>query len=580
MSADSIAWPEFTCSMCDRLNTERCLLVAALDAKLAAEIAAMVNGILSPDDSGGGGDASAMPAACRSATTTASSSADGAQPLSTCHSRAAAPSLAALFRVKFTTAESIPMLEGCTAVHGRAPMLAVLDMMDDDDSHAFVLDLTRPADPAPSSPPPDADQPLCSSSSVAVVSRAEVAAFLSRVAAGTEPRARQGSAPAVADLCEPRHGVVLAAGRAAVTSSYARLVRSAADDEGGGALVVFWSDRCPCCPGVLMLLEAIVWGLRRLANGLRDTVRATRAAVCFPQRSYGNSSSKGCSGGGSGACPAAAAVPVPLPPLMLFPYLVCNIDENDYPPEVWPLRSAAAKNRLSGGGGGSDMPSTLEQQQQCVPSVIGYSHSGRMERVPFTQPRTAANLVRFLVGTCVCPALVSFRFHEKFAEAAAEMAAALDTDALMSVFGETDPALAEAAALREALSGESTPAAIEDAVARIDRIVQAHLDASCTRGQGSTISGCTTAMTVAAAADAALATATACCARAKASGSPPPCAAAAAVGGSGTGGRENQTDMCCLLSTRPASPTPLFSTAASAVGVKRRREAEEADAEV
>lgn len=306
--AFSTSWPEFSKALCARLNSQRALLIAA-DPALAAQVAQVVDDVCR-EEAG----------ACTNAESTSPTAAE-----EFFHS------LPGLLRAQFTTPASQRTIQNCLAVHGMLPFLALADMTNDQDEYSYVMELL---------PHNDGEASVS-----AVIDAADVRAFFGRIAEGVEPRARQGARPPRGDLFEPTHGIVMCEGRCAVTGSFGRLKRSAsvaAGGHGGGAACVFFSDRCPCCPGAVMMVEALVSLIRSV-----------------------------------GALHEAATPNKP----MLFQCMACNIDENDLDPYDWPG----------------------DQTNPVVPTLVAYA-AGTGKRVRFTEERSPVNVTRFLCEHCLPPA--------------------------------------------------------------------------------------------------------------------------------------------------------------------------------
>lgn len=310
-------------------------------------------------------------------------------------SLSALPQSSRMMCVRFVEEKHQQQVQECLSIYGRLPFLAIVYHTDDDEKHAYVFDLrTRRAQSVgaeasgdaaarqsvyPSNTHDfrgDANDGRCGADAT------DLRAFWVRVAAGTEPYAQQGAAPTLGDIFLPTHGVVLAEGRSAVTCTWQHL-RQAAAGEGGGAVCVFWSDRCSCCPAVLRLMDVIVGILRRVAGRL----------ACLED-------GVGSSTGGA--------------PLLLE-YLACNIDDNEYPSEDWPC---------------------CQEVHPVVPCIVGYTHSGAMQRVPFTYPRTADTIMAFLLKYCVSP---NVTLYDHICQEALRVCRALDTDSLMKTFSENCP---------------------------------------------------------------------------------------------------------------------------------------------
>jgi hypothetical protein len=272
---------------------------------------------------------------------------------------------AAMPHVMFSSEENQQVVQRCTAVFGRVPFLAVVDMRDDDDEHCFLLEL----------------KDMISGDDHALMKA--VVDFFVRVGRGTEPRCRQGAAPPPQDVFEPTHGAVLCEARAAVTSTFSRLLDTAnASRAPCGALCVFWSDRCPCCPGVLMLIEAIVKLIRLVA--------AHHAEHPSDNVSF------------------------------VFPFLVANIDDNDFTQREWPVA----------------------EREQVVPSLVAYP-APSFTPVLFTGERLPTRLASFICEHCLPSAeLVACTPH--ITEEVAKVASRLSIDQLMTVLEEGSPGYAAA----------------------------------------------------------------------------------------------------------------------------------------
>lgn len=365
MAAPPPVWTEFSHGMCEQLNSHRCLVFVG-DATLQKDVTAAV------DD-----------ACSHSAVVAAFSSL----------SPACVP--AAMPHVAFTTPANQQTAQRCMAIYGRIPFLAVLDMREDGEEHAFVLDVASSA---------GAEGTLVNSTAFS----AAVVDFLVRVGRGTEPRSRQGAAPPPADLFAPTHGAVLCEARAAVTSTFTRLLgKSTSAASTGchcpcGALCVFWSDRCPCCPGVLMLLEAVVRLVRmvaaRHANHPASTISFT------------------------------------------FPFLVANIDDNDFSREEWPVAKG----------------------EQVVPSVVAYP-APSYSPVVFTGERALPRLAAFVCAYCL-PSSECVACTSHITEEVAKAVSQLSVEELMTVVAEDSAEYATAAAAFDAF--EKTDASATD-VARL-----------------------------------------------------------------------------------------------------------------
>ncbi|ESL10367.1 hypothetical protein TRSC58_01902 [Trypanosoma rangeli SC58] len=157
---------------------------------------------------------------------------------------------------------------------------------------------------------------------------AAVELFLGGVAEGGVAKALQGAAPPEGDRFESSH-VTLAHGLCAVTSTLQRLKRK----EPGGAVCVFWSARCAMCPVVLMMVDHVVGIIWKASES---------CGVARP-----------------------------------FSYLVCNVDDNDFPAEDWP-----------------ETP-----DQQVIPTLAAYNGDG--ERFVYSGKRSAAPFVSFMCAHCL-----------------------------------------------------------------------------------------------------------------------------------------------------------------------------------
>ncbi|KAK7196044.1 hypothetical protein NESM_000538100 [Novymonas esmeraldas] len=329
-------WREFGHGMCEMMNSSCCLVLVG-DTDVITPLLPAVD------------------AACCSADVVAAfASADGAPPSAT-HCGA----LADMPRVLFTSAANQKMVQRCMAVHGRVPFLAVTDMRDDDDAFSFVLDLASDA--------------------AAPTAEEDVMAFMIRVGRGAEPRSRQGAPPPPGNAFEPSHGAVLCEARAAVASTFSRLISGDAAPTAArqsGAVCVFWSDRCHCCPGVLMLMEAVVHLIRRVAA--RHVGHTAAAHACLD-----------------------------------FPFLAANIDDNDFTPAEWPVA----------------------QREQVVPCVVAYTGPSRTP-VVYAGERTPARLAAFVCTHCL-PSSDVIACSAFIAEEVARVAAQLSADALMTSIDES-----------------------------------------------------------------------------------------------------------------------------------------------
>ncbi|EKF26840.1 hypothetical protein MOQ_009450 [Trypanosoma cruzi marinkellei] len=241
-------WPEFSQELCEELNEKRCL-VLAVDAEKAAAMCRCVDGVIaklggSANGTEGNGKPNTKP---------------DDMLLSLQHA----------LRVCFTTGGNIARLQRCTAVYGRFPILLVLEMYEDS---SYVLDLD-----------PDL--------TITKEMEKKIELFFRGVAAGNVPRALQGAAPPANDRIESTHNIQLQHGLCAVTSTLERLKRK----ESGGAVCLFWSERCSMCPVILMMVDRLV-GVIWTASEARGVARP-------------------------------------------FSYIACNIDQNDFPEEDWPHTS-------------------------------------------------------------------------------------------------------------------------------------------------------------------------------------------------------------------------------------------------
>ncbi|KPA83838.1 hypothetical protein ABB37_02040 [Leptomonas pyrrhocoris] len=346
------AWAEFTHDICEQLNCSKCIVLVG-EAALIDPVKQLVD------------------EACRNAAVVKAFTgvAKGGAATEQCCAPTDMP------HVTFTSEENQQMAQKCMAVFGRVPFLAVLDMRDDDDEHSFVMDLQGRI---------SADMPA---TTAAALTKATVE-FLIRVGRGSEPRCRQGAAPPPHDVFEPTHGAVLCEGRAAVTSTFPRLIGITQADTATtsglgscstatptcGALCVFWSYRCPCCPGVLMLIEALV-NLIRLV------------AARHAEHPSGNVS-------------------------FAFPFVAANIDDNDFTQEEWPVA----------------------EREQVVPSLVAYPPPS-YKPVVFTGERLPIRLVSFICHHCLPSGeLVACTPH--IMEEVSSVASKLSIDELMTVMEE------------------------------------------------------------------------------------------------------------------------------------------------
>lgn len=288
-----MAWVEFSHGMCETLNTSPCMIYVG-PADQSASITALID--------------------------TASTAAEvqatyGAKPGSI--------PPAAMPRATFTTPENIVSVQKCTAIYGRVPFIAVIDMTEDDAEHSFVLDIKAALDTGSRR-----------------ISLDTILQFLVRVGNGTEQAALQGAAPPLADIGPPTHGTILCEGRTGTTSSVDRLLHQGKSHPSGGAVGVFWSDRCPCCPGVLMMIEAVVRLIRLMAMSHLE---------------HGDAMADGLS----------------------FPFFAINIDENELPSNIWPMAKG----------------------EEVVPAVVAFS-AGSLAPVLFTGERSLPRLVAFICQHC------------------------------------------------------------------------------------------------------------------------------------------------------------------------------------
>lgn len=222
-------WPEFTHDMCDVLNEKRCLVVVA-SLRKAEWVCRCVDRVCSE----------LQAAKCEN------------------EDRRVAEVLTSLphvTRVRFTTDTNIRELQKCTAVYGRVPLLAVLEMYED---RLFALDLIDSAQ-----------------SNDETMEEEAIVSFLRGFARGTVPKALQGAAPPVDDRFEPVRGLSLLHGLCAVTSTFERLKRGAQ----GGAVCVFWGEHCTVCTAVLAMVDRVV-GLVWKAAERRGVDRPFRYVAC------------------------------------------------------------------------------------------------------------------------------------------------------------------------------------------------------------------------------------------------------------------------------------------------------------
>lgn len=364
------AWSEFSHEICALLNCNQCVVLVG-DADLVRQTTPLVD------------------RACQhpSVTDAFTKRTSGCGAASRCCAPADMP------HVTFTTETNQQIAQKCMAVFGRIPFLAIVDMRDDDDEHSFLFDLN---------------------SDVTTVANAaalteEMVSFLTRVGRGTEPRCRQGAPPPLKDVFEPTHGAVLCEARAAVTATFTRLLGKTPATSSGisvapcGGLCVFWSDRCPCCPGVLMLVEAMVKLIRLVA-------------ARHAEHPSGNVS-------------------------FVFPFLAANIDDNEFTEEEWPVA----------------------QREQVVPALVAYP-APNYEPVLFTGERLPLRLAQFICAHCLPSAeLVACTPH--IMEEVGRVAAQLSIDALMTVVDESSEAFIAAKAAYETFVTSDTNTAAPPAAA-------------------------------------------------------------------------------------------------------------------
>ncbi|KPI85644.1 hypothetical protein ABL78_5294 [Leptomonas seymouri] len=372
------AWFEFTHDTADQLNCNKCVVLVG-DAALIHQVTHFVD-----------------EACCHTAVVEAfTRAADEGVSATRCCTPADMP------HVTFTSGENQRTAQRCMAVFGCTPFLAILDMRDDDDEHCFVLELEGRVST-------DMD------TTAAAALREAVTQFLMRVGRGTEPRCRQGAAPPPCNVFRPVHGVVLCEARAAVTATFPRLLgkarastastpefgSSSAATPACGSLCVFWSDRCPCCPSMLMLIEALVKLIRLVA--------AHHAGHPSDNVSF------------------------------TFPFLVANIDENDFTQEEWPVA----------------------QREQVVPALVAYPASSS-KPVLFTGERLPPRLAGFICEHCLPSGkLVACTPH--ITEQVCSVASQLSISELMTVLKEDSEGYKAASQAYEAFAGaEPTAEAVE-----------------------------------------------------------------------------------------------------------------------
>ncbi|CAD2220787.1 hypothetical protein AGDE_14086 [Angomonas deanei] len=249
--------------------------------------------------------------------------------------------------------DCIGTAQDCLGLHDPPPFLCLVNMSDEDNVILYRHPLRQ-------------EGTLSTSE--------EITDFFWRVWCEEEPRARQGAAPTPCHLFPPCHHVLHHYGRRAVTTTFEALKRS-----GGtvrttvngkestfhcGSIALFWSERCSCCPAVMLFVEAMTSLLDHIIqqhysryHGERRTSEEDRLHV---------------------------------------PFVICNIDENDLPEADWPKIA-----------------------EQTVPTVVAYSHPSSpgpsenenkaspprdaMVRHQYVEARDPVIVMKFIFRHCLPP---------------------------------------------------------------------------------------------------------------------------------------------------------------------------------
>lgn len=162
------------------------------------------------------------------------------------------PALAALPLVSATSDANIAKFQRCTAIHGRLPMLMLVDMPHD---ASYVLDLGRLESDIV------AIEDLANGDAAGTcAAERKICTFLQSALDHKLPRALQGAARPLDDV-DPSYPHVLTA----VQSSFNELVYDAHYD----TLAVLWSPRCTCAPGLLESLDAMSAEMRNAHPTIR-----------------------------------------------------------------------------------------------------------------------------------------------------------------------------------------------------------------------------------------------------------------------------------------------------------------------